>query len=273
MKGWAVACTLLAVLAVLVAVPATALAGEGAAGEDDAAALAKQTQNPVADLISLPIQNNINFGVGPKDKIQTVTNIQPVIPFSLGEWKVITRTVVPVIGQPAFTDSQDRDYGLGDTSLTAWFCPPSGALTWGFGPVGLFPTSTDSRLGAGRWGLGPSVVLVAMEGPWVYGGLVSNVWGIGGTSKPDVNLFSTQIFVNYNLSEGWYLTSSPLITADWEADSSQRWTVPVGGGVGRVWAIGKQKVNTQVQAFWNPWHPDNGPDWSLRLQMQFLFPK
>src|SRR5688572_28326198 len=131
------------------------------AQENDAAALAKAAQNPIADMISLPFQNNTNFDVGPLEKTQDVLNIQPVWPFSLSaDWNIITRTIVPLISQPAFAPDQDREFGLGDIQFSAFFSPKKvvGGRVWGVGAVAQFDTATDNRLGQGVWGLGPTAV-------------------------------------------------------------------------------------------------------------------
>ena len=251
-------------------------AAPGYSQEQSESDLARQAQNPIANLISLPLQNNTNFGIGPSDETQNILNIQPVWPFTLGDsWNLITRTILPVVSQPSIlTGGAGRINGLGDLTFTGFFSPRgSGGLTWGVGPVVLMPTATDDALGADKWGAGPSVILLAMPGPWVVGSLFSNVWSFAGSGGQDVNLFTWQYFVNYNMAGGWYLTSAPIITANWEADSGNRWTVPFGGGVGKVTRIGKQPVNGQVSAYYNVKKPDSGPDWQLRLQLQFLFPK
>ena len=268
----------LVVLFLMLTVFGIALASEGDGiiepGEDSTEELARAVQNPVASLISVPFQNNTNFNFGPREKTQNVMNIQPVVPFSLSEkWNLITRTILPIISQPAFTLNQNRKDGVGDTLFTAFFSPKdSGSLIWGAGPAILIPTSTDDRLGAGEWGAGPGVVFLTIQGPWVVGSLFSNVWSFTGDS--DVNILTWQPFVNYNLDGGWYLTTSPLITANWEADSDNTWTVPVGGGFGRVFRVGQQNLNMQLQSFYNIEEPDDiGPEWSIRFQVQFLFPK
>ena len=113
-----------------------------------------------------------------------------------------------------------------------------------------------------------------MPKPWVYGALVRQLWSFAGESnRKDVSQFLIQPFVNYNMAKGWYLVSSPVITANWEADSDNRWMVPMGGGFGKIFRIGKQPMNASVQSFYHIEHPDNGPDWSFRAQLQFLFPK
>jgi hypothetical protein len=246
----------------------------GAAQEQAQGDLAKQSQNPLASLISLPIQNNTNFGIGPDDETQNVTNIQPVWPFAISDnVNLITRTIVPLISQPDFyTGGQGREFGIGDTTFTAFFSPNKPAtITWGVGPVLVLPTATDDTLGGDTWSGGASVVGLVMPGNWVAGALLSNVWDFSGDQ--DVNFFSAQYFINYNMSNGWYLVTAPVITANWEADSGNQWTVPFGGGIGKVFKIGTQSINAQTQAFYNVEAPENAPDWQLRLQLQFLFPK
>ena len=237
--------------------------------------LAKATQNPLASMISLPFQNNTNFGIGPDDDTQNILNIQPVLPFSLGEnWNLVTRTIVPVVSQPGFAPGESRTNGLGDVTLTGWMSPKtSGKWIWGVGGALVMPTASDDALGNDKWSVGPSVVVLTMPGKWVIGSLVSNVWSVGGSGEQDVNFFTWQYFVNYNMDNGWYLTSAPIITANWEENSDNTWTVPFGGGVGKIFRIGKQPLNAQVSAYYNVKKPEFGADWQLRLQLQMLFPK
>jgi hypothetical protein len=263
------------------AIAPVALAGKGdgiiEAGEDEAGELARAVQNPVASMISLPFQNNTNFEFGSKDKPLHTLNIQPVWPVGLNDdWNLITRTIVPIVSQPQLVSGQDRETGLGDTTFTAFLSPARpGKVIWGVGPVFLMPTASDDRLGADKWGLGPSAVLLTMPGNWVIGSLFSNVWSTGGSGREDVSLFTWQFFVNYNLPNGWYLTSSPIITANWEARTgSDTWTVPVGGGVGKIFRIGSlPPMNFQVQGFYNVAKPNALGRLNLRVQLQLLFPK
>ena len=236
--------------------------------------LARAAQNPVGDLISLPFQNNMNFDVGPDDRIQNVLNIQPIWPFGLGKnWNLITRTILPVISQPA--PGTDRTFGIGDLNFTGFISPKRpGKLIWGVGPVIVFPTATDDVLGSGKWSIGASVVALAMPGQFVLGALVSNVWSVAGDdARADVNFFFAQYFINYNFPGGWYLTSAPIVTANWEAASGEQWTIPFGGGGGKVFAIGRQPFNVNTQFFYNVEKPTSGPDWQWRVQIQLLFPK
>lgn len=237
--------------------------------------LAKSSQNPVSDLISIPFQNNINFTVGQNKKAQDVLNVQPVWPFSINsEWNLITRTIIPIISQPEGIINTNREFGIGDISFSAFLSPAQPQkIIWGIGPVFLFPTATHRALGVDKWGIGPSVVILRVDSSWVYGALINNIWSFAGSGNTSVNLMTLQPFVNYNFPGGIYLTSSPIITSNWNAYSDERWTVPVGGGVGKIFKVGRQPVNAQVQGFYNIVKPTFATLWSLRLQLQLLFPK
>ena len=239
--------------------------------------LAKAAQNPIASMISLPLQNNTNLNIGPNDSTQNILNIQPVWPFEINDdWNLITRTIIPVVSNPSVLTGPDNDRvdGVGDTVFTGFFSPNnSGDITWGVGPIVLLPTATDDVLGQDTWAAGISGVVLAMPGKWVLGGLISNMWSVGG-GDADINLLTVQPFVNYNLEDGWYLLSIPIITANWEEDSDHRWTVPLGGGVGKVFKIGGQAINAQLSLYSNVVTPDDyGPEWQVRTQIQFMFPK
>jgi len=254
-------------------------------GGADQADLAAAAQNPVAAMISLPFQNNTFFRTGPDNDTANVLNIQPVIPFSLGgDWNLVTRTIIPVIYLPSVTDSLPEipnadtsgdDFGLGDINFTAYFSPVStGIFTWGAGPSITLRTATSDRLGTQKWSAGPAAVALVTPKPWVAGTLVRQLWSFAGNSdRDDVSQTLVQPFVNYNMAGGWYLVSSPVITVNWEADKDNAVMLPVGGGVGRVFTVGTQAINAQVQGFYNAVRPDFAPQASLRLQLTFLFPK
>jgi hypothetical protein len=262
-----------------------AFAACAAVAEESAAsgtgALAKAAQNPIADMISVPFQYNANLNYGSSRSTQSVLNIQPVIPFHVTpEWNLITRTILPVISQPPLTPDQGRTNGLGDLQFSAFLSPAhSGSLVWGVGAIAQAPTATDNVLGQGKWGLGPTAVALHIEegSPWLYGALINNVFSVGGqSSRPGVNQMLIQPFINYNFPShpGRYLTFSPIITANWDAtSSSDRWTVPVGLGIGQIMRWGRQPVNLQAAAYYNIEKPAYASNWNLRLQVQFLFPK
>jgi hypothetical protein len=242
-------------------------------------ALQKATQNPVASLISVPVQNNSNFGVNPGYRTQDVLNIQPVIPVGIASnWNLLVRWIMPIVWQPLPnppSTPETGEYGLGDMVPTFFISPRKpGKLIWGAGPVFQLPTATNTFLGQGKLGLGPSIVVLTQPGHWTLGVLVNNIWSVAGAgSRPDVNQFLLQYFINYNLKKGWFITWQPTLTANWQAAGGNQWTVPYGGGIGRIMKLGFQPVSLTAQFYGIPAHPTGTPSWSLRLQIAFLFPK
>lgn len=246
------------------------------AKEESKEELAKKVQNPVSDLVSIPYQSNFNYNYGPHNGNQYVGNLQPVVPFSASQdWNVITRTIVPVVRQPELAPNVGDVWGLGDIQFTAFLSPvKSAGIIWGAGPMFQFPSGTDTSVTAGKYAAGPSAVVVRMDGHWVYGVLSNYISSFAGQSDHGaVSLWTTQPFINYNLPDGWYLVTSPIITDNLMAGSGQRWTVPVGGGVGKIIKFGKLPVSMSLQGFYNVEHPDIGPEWSVRFQIQVLLPK
>ena len=252
-----------------------ALTNDGAApaSEKSEEELAKEAQNPVADVYSFPFQDNIGLNYGPNKQVQNVLNFQPVIPIHAGPVNIIARTIVPLVSNPAVAAEQTGTTGLGDINFTAFISPAKpGAIIWGVGPVVSFPTATSPLVGSqSTWGLGPSAVLLAMPGPWVIGLVTNIVWSIAGDSG---NSFLFQYFVNYNFGHGWYVTTSPIITAAWNLPSlsNAQWTVPFGAGFGKLQKFGKVPLNFSAQAYWNAVHPENIPSapWTIRLQITLL---
>jgi len=252
-------------------------AGQGKPVSDNTAELQKATQNPVASLISVPLQNNTNFGIGPYDRAQDVLNIQPVIPIGVSEdWNLIIRWIAPIIWQPIPSAREVGVYGFGDMQPTFFLSPKKPhKVIWGVGPFFILPTASNQNfLGQGKFSIGPSVVALVQPGHWTIGALVNNAWSVAGPQgRADVNQMLLQYFINYNLDKGWYLTSSPIVTANWEASSEDRWVVPLGGGVGRIFRLGAQPVNISAQVYGNAVHPEGSSSWSVRLQIAFLYPK
>jgi len=276
-----------AVLAIVALLGAPAHAQDG--GD-----LAKQSQNPLGAMISLPFENNLLFNIGPSEKTGYALNFKPVLPVRIGDWNMINRFVVPVIysggqdvpaglapdvdlgyGSINFDKVTGSAFGLGDITWQPFFGPAEpGKVIWGVAPVLVMPTATEDRYASDKWSAGVGAVALTMPGKWVIGMLTQNVWSFAGkSSAPDVNKFIFQYFVNYNLNGGWYLSTTPIITANWEAPSSDRWTVPFGGGIGRLVRFGSQPVDFKLAAYWNAERPTNAPDWSLQFTVKFLFPK
>jgi hypothetical protein len=247
--------------------------------------LRKQSQNPIANLISVPIQENWNFGIGPANRTQNVLNIQPVIPFSVSEkWNLITRWITPVIFQPLPVPQSEGPpsqktgvYGLGDINPSFLFSPKKSKVIWGVGPTFVFPTATNTTyLGQGKLSIGPSVVVLVQPPHFTMGFLTNNFWSVAGHSdrdKPAVNQFLLQWFVNYNMKKGWYLKTAPIVTANWRATGNDTWNVPFGGGVGRIMKLGFQPVNLSAEFYGNAKYPTGASPWTMRLSFTLLFPK
>lgn len=238
--------------------------------------IAKQAQNPIASLISVPFENDFNPQTGINKEDSYVLEMKPVVPFTLShDWNLITRTIIPVIQEPDLAPGVDGTTGVGDVQLSLFLSPvKAGPVIWGAGPVISFPTASEEILGTKKLSLGPTVVVLRIQGHWLFGTLVQNLTSVAGpAARADVNQMLMQPFANYNMRHGWYLTSSPIITANWELNPNERWVVPVGGGIGKIVHFGKLPVNIYAQLFRNVERPEGTSHWSARLQAQLLFPK
>jgi len=264
MRTWTTRISL-SVVSMLVVLPPPAAA-------QTADELAKQTQNPVASLISAPLQGNWDFGLGDREATATLLNIQPVIPFGISKsTNVILRVIMPLTSQPGSTEA--RINGLGDIVATAFFSPAkSGRLIWGAGPVFLLPAATSNALGSEKFGIGPSVVALTQPGPWTIGALFNQIWSVSGANdRADVNSTFLQPFANYNLGGGLSAGVSVEATGNWEADEA--WTAPLLFSVSKVTLLGKRPVNLALAAGPTIASPDGGASWRFRLVATFLFPR
>lgn len=240
--------------------------------------LRKIARNPFADEIKLPFEEDFVFSQGRYDRSSNSLTILPAIPVSItGDWLLLTRVVATVIAyQPNSNAKSGGTTGLGDTTTSFFLTPTAtGKLIWGVGPAVLIPTASSNPLGAGKWGVGPTGA-VLVEPEWGSAGmLVQNIWSVaGGSHRLPVNQLQLEPLFSYNLPRGWYLTSNPTIVADWTQPRSERWLLPIGGGAGRSFNIGKQAVDSNLTMYWNAIRPDNQslPKWQLNLEFTFLFP-
>lgn len=274
MFGFVLLVAVLCAAAPLMRAQESSHATEAAQGASD---IAKAAQNPIAHLISVPFENDFYPQTGASKEDEYVLEIKPVVPIPLSRgWNLITRTIIPVIQTPDLSQELSARSGLGDVQESLFFSPTKagpGGIIWGAGPAVLAPTATETIYGTGKTNIGPNVVILAIQGHWLFGSLAQNVWSVAGPKeRQDVNQFLMQPFVNYNLAHKWYLVSSPVITANWEVDSG-RWLVPVGGGVGKIVRFGHMPVNIYTQFFGNAAYPQGTSKWSARFQMQLLFPR
>ncbi len=250
-------------------VPSTTGGGSGSAAD-----LAKKLSNPVASLISVPFQLNYDTGLGSTDADRWILNIQPVVPFDLGNgWNLISRTILPVIDLDATIPGGDSASGLGDAVQSFFFSPkdPVGGWIVGAGPVFQIPTATDDAFKSKQWGAGPTAVALRQQGGWTYGGLFNHIWGIDAPSdREKVNNTFLQPFVTYTTPDAWTFSLNTESSYNWE---SEEWTVPVNVGVSKLITLGKQPISLQGGYRYYVDAPDGGPDWGLRFAVTFLFPR
>jgi hypothetical protein len=243
---------------------------ESSSGDSD---LAKQLANPISSLISVPFQANWNFGIGINDATRFTLNVQPVVPLSLtDDWKLIVRTILPVIDAESPAPGIDDVSGLGNTVQSFFFSPkePVGGWILGAGPVALWPTSTDSQLGEDLWGAGPTVVALKQTGPWTVGALVNHIWSYAGDDdNGDVNATFLQPFVSYVTSTKTTLSLNTESTYDWE---NEQWAIPINFVVSQLFSIGTQPMQVFAGGRYFVEGPDGGPEWGIRTGFTLLFP-
>ena len=270
----------IAALALFILFSTTSVIAAEAGGDD----LRAKAQNPVSSMYSLPLKLTVDFGAANGEAL--FFNVNPVIPVTVGNWNLINRAIIPAVISvdgfiegtpdiPSGAPSTERKTGIGDINYTLFFSPAdSKGLIWGLGPSLNLPTASEDQLGSGKWSGGASGVLL-MQPKWgTWGGLIRQLWSFSGDDdRSDVNQFLVEPFLNYNLEGGWYLISDMILTANWDAPSGQKWTVPIGGGVGKLFTIGKQAINSRLEAYYMVEKPDKAPDWQIIFTWQFLFPK
>ena len=237
-------------------------------------ALAKASQNPVADMNTVPFQFNWFTGGGFGDMTMSQTLIQPVLPLPISkDFNLVSRTIVPVLSIPAA--SGEKLKGIADIQEQIFLSPskPKGII-WGFGPVLSFPTTTISSIATGQFALGPTAIALVTPGKFVLGAVGNQMWRITGskTTSP-ISSFFVQPFINYNFKMGWSIITAPSITANWSAADGQRWTVPIGLGVSKITVVGKQPFSLSLQYYHNAMRPDNAGDDQVRMAVALLFPR
>jgi hypothetical protein len=259
------------------ATAAVTLAAPASAQSDQAAELAKKLSNPVASLISVPLQyNHDEYGGANDGASASRLVIQPVVPFSLNkDWNLITRTLIPFVDQRDFPVAALNESGLSDITTSLFFSPKSptaGGWIWGAGPVFLLPTATQDVLGTDKWGLGPTGVVLKQSGPWTVGLLAGHVWSVAGNdNRADVSATTLQPFFSYTTQSHTTIGAYTESAYDWKGE---QWQVPLIFQAGQLFKVGPQIMQLAVAAKYWAEAPDDGPDgWGLRLQLTLLFPK
>ena len=247
--------------------------------------LRSSVQNPISSLISLPFKLTVDTGA--KNGDAQILNINPVVPVTVGDWNLVNRALIPIANvdgsiQGANNPSpetgpgaKDSASGLGDINYSLFFSPVKyDKVIWGVGPSLNLPTASDDQLGSGKWSAGITGVALNVTSWGSAGVLGRQLWSIDGDSdREDVNQTLIEPFLNYNLADGWYLVTDLVITANWKADSGNRWTIPLGGGAGKLFKIGDQAINAKLEAYYNVESPNGASDWQAAFTWQFLFPK
>jgi hypothetical protein len=238
--------------------------------------LAKKLANPVAALISVPLQLNYDERYGTAEQgHKTYMNLQPVVPIKLNaEWNMISRTILPIISQSDVVPGSSQS-GIGDITQSLFFSPvkpTSGGVVWGAGPVFLIPTGSDDRLSARKWGLGPTGLLLKQDGPWTYGALVNHIWGVGGDSdRADISSTFLQPFLSHTSKTAWTYGLNIESTYDRKA---KQWAVPINATVSKLTKFGSQRVSLGAGLRYWADGPDSGPHgWGYRLIVTFLIPE
>jgi len=254
----------------------TAVAADPPVGTAAAAELelAKQVENPLARVVSVQLNGNVNFDKGAYERTQSLANFSVTYPFDLPRhWNLFVNSTLPVIDQPV--GASDRVQGCGDTAVITLLSPPSSQhWVWGLGTSIVCPTASDSTLGQGKWEFGPAAALVHNERTWVAGIVASQSWSItGANDRAGVSRLILSPFCTWHLSKGWFLFTAPTVSSDWTSKANPTWTVPLGGGVGYIVRRGKHAVNFALQAYDNVVRAEGAPSWQFRFTTGWVFPK
>jgi hypothetical protein len=272
-------------LAFVTAIACATSASAQSAPNDTSYGAAIQSQNPLSPLYSLLNEQSTNFEMGPLERTQDVLLVEPVIPIRLTpDFNLVMRWITPVIWQPELAPTIDSEFGLGNITPQFFFTPAheGNGFVWGLGFNAWLPTATEDTLGVNEWGGGPTAVALWIQGPLLFGVLANQTWagdqshGSSATLER-IDQMSLRPFVFYNLPGGWYVASLPLITADWTVD--RKWTVPIGGGIGRVMPLGNVIVNARLDVYDNVAFGlgdadgiTNVGDWTLGFTLHFVLP-
>lgn len=237
--------------------------------------LADKLANPVANLISVPLQNNIDYGIGENNGSKYTINFQPVLPIQISSnLNLISRLILPIIDQRDVTANKSSQFGLSDASLTFFFSPihVKKGLLLGLGPALLLPTGTNEMLSAKKWAAGPSLLIGQQGKGLTYGFLVNQVWSFAGdNSRSAVSQMFLQPFLTHSFKSGASVGANAEINSNWQAGNT---STMLNLTVGSVTKLGKQLTQITI----GPRLPLGGPaetrpDWGIRAVLAFVFAK
>ena len=235
---------------------------------------ARKSQDPFADKISLSLKNALSFNSGPLTGTSYEFDLQGLLPTNLNDsWRILHRPLLPVLRQPESVVGGGHTWGLGDLTYQAFLTPiRNSTLVWGVGPILVIPSASNPRLGGGKWSAGPSLGVVSQPGNWTLGVVVANTWSFAGDSVRDsINQLSLELLFDCNLKAGWFVGYEPQLSADWKASLGERWLIPVGGGVGKAFALARQNAVFSAFGYRNIARPTGAPDWQFQFGVQFEF--
>jgi hypothetical protein len=273
MRLWVAVCVL------VFSLPALAQSGQSSSGPQTAASAeeaVKKSENPFADKISLSLNNTISFNSEPLTAAGYEFDLQSVLPTRLGnKWQVLHRPLLPLLHEPGSAPGETGEFGLGDFTYQAFVTPhKNSTVLWGAGPTLVIPTATNSRLGSGKWSVGPTLGVVSQPGNWSLVVVASNIWSFAGDSARDsINQLSLELKLDYNVKAGWYVGYEPVFSADWKVGRGERWLVPIGGGIGKAVALGAQNAVFSAYCNRNIARPIGAPEWQFQFGVQFEFKK
>jgi hypothetical protein len=250
-----------------------------------------RAQNPLSSRYSLPFKYTYH-GSAPNGGV-SVWSLQPIFTLGMGQnWNLVNQMSLnfadtpggvngiaeipnPYVKKPL--EGPKGATGLADLNLTSLVTPanPKGSVRWGLGTSITFPTDAPSReLGSGKFSIGPAATILQQTKDWTVGLQASQIWSaFGNQERTDVSQLQLKPMLNYNLGESWYLSSNMVIVSNWNKSGNQQWTVPVGGGVGKVFDLGEHKLNTRLESYYNTVRPDQSPSWTVGATVQLMFPK
>ena len=254
---------------------APAAAAAAPVAETEGAELAKKLNNPISDLFSVPFQFNWENGIGPQDQTRYILNIQPVMPFSMNEdLNLVVRVIAPIVSQPPLAPGGVPASGVSDVLASFFLSPTKGSITWGLGPAVSVPSTNEPTLGTEKWSAGPTGIVLKQQGGWTYGALVNQIWSYAGNlDRSNVSQMFLQPFVAYTTASLWTFTGQSETTANWEAESPNRWNAPINVLVSKLATFGTTPASYQLGAGYFVLKPDNGAHWKVRATITILLPK